>query len=132
MTIYLDAIERHVMALRDGEDIAPDSKVHHIGHIIACGAILADAIYGGFVVDDRPAEGPAWKLLAQHVKTAATPAIPSMTEAVQESAGRRLADAPKIVRDWLDATDLSEEARAATLAWLRGQPVVSAELGGGS
>ena len=53
-TIYLDAIERHLLALRDGENQAEDSKVHHLGHIIAGASILADAIEGGFVIDDRP------------------------------------------------------------------------------
>lgn len=63
MTIYLDAIERHVLALRDGEDNAQDSKLPHLAHIIACGAILADAVEGGFLQDDRPIKGPASAVL---------------------------------------------------------------------
>ncbi len=63
MTVYLDAIQRHALALQDGEDVAPDSGVHHLGHIIACGSLLADAVEGGFVVDDRPAPGPAAAIL---------------------------------------------------------------------
>jgi hypothetical protein len=66
MTIYLDAIERHLLALRDGEDIAEDSKVPHLGHIIACGALLADAVEGDFLIDDRPAKGPAAKVLEKY------------------------------------------------------------------
>lgn len=62
-TIYLDALERHLLALRDGENIAEDSGVHHLGHIIACASILADAVEGGFVVDDRPKAGPASKIM---------------------------------------------------------------------
>ena len=65
MSVYLDAIERHLIALRDGEDVASDSGVHHIGHIIACGAILADAMSGGNLIDDRPKNGPSSKLLSQ-------------------------------------------------------------------
>lgn len=62
-TIYLDAIERHLIALRDGENLAQDSGVHHLGHIIAGASILADAIGGGFVVDNRPKAGPAPQML---------------------------------------------------------------------
>lgn len=68
MSIYLDAIERHLLALRDGEDIAVDSGVHHLGHIIACGGILADAIEGGFLIDDRPLKGPAAQALEKYKK----------------------------------------------------------------
>ena len=68
MTIYLDAIERHLLALRDGEDRAEDSGVHHLGHIIACGAILADALEGGFLIDDRPKAGPAAELIKKTIK----------------------------------------------------------------
>jgi hypothetical protein len=53
-SVYLDAIERHLLALRDGEDAAPDSKVHHLGHIIAGAAIALDAIAVGKMKDDRP------------------------------------------------------------------------------
>ncbi len=57
-TNYLDAIEAHVLALREGYDFADDSLVHHLGHIIQTASILADAIEGGFLVDDRPDLGP--------------------------------------------------------------------------
>ncbi len=57
-TNYLDAIEGHVLALREGHDFADDSMVHHLGHIIQTASILADSIEGGFLVDDRPARGP--------------------------------------------------------------------------
>ena len=65
-TVYLDAIERHLLALRDGENVASDSGVPHLGHLIACAAILADAVEGGFLVDDRPPAGPAAALLEKH------------------------------------------------------------------
>jgi len=68
-TIYLDAMERHILALRDGEDNATDSNVHHLGHIIAGASILADAIFGGFVVDNRPKAGPTPTMLAQLSET---------------------------------------------------------------
>lgn len=65
MTIYLDAIERHILALRDGEDIATDSGVHHLGHVIAGAAIVLDAISVGQLFDDRPVKGAAARLLAE-------------------------------------------------------------------
>lgn len=70
MTIYLDAIERHLLALRDGEDAAQDSGVPHLGHIIACAAILADAVEGGFLIDDRPVPGPGAAVIAKYTKPA--------------------------------------------------------------
>ena|SRR5882672_3655199 len=65
-TIYLDAIERHLLALRDGENDASDSKVPHLGHIIACASILADAEAGGFLIDDRPLPGPVADILTKY------------------------------------------------------------------
>jgi len=68
-TIYLDAMERHLLALRDREDNAADSGYPHLGHIIACAAILADAVEGGFIVDDRPLPGPAAAVLDRFKET---------------------------------------------------------------
>ena len=69
MSIYLDAMERHLLALRDGEDAASDSQVSHLGHILASAAILADAWAAGTLIDDRPPPGPAAALLAYFEKT---------------------------------------------------------------
>lgn len=55
--IYVDACERHLNAWFDGEETATDSGVHHLGHAIACLAILLDAQETGHLVDDRPAVG---------------------------------------------------------------------------
>jgi len=63
MSIYLDAIVRHLLGLYDGEDNADDSGVPHLGHIKACCGILADAKENGNLVDDRPTPGPAARLL---------------------------------------------------------------------
>ena len=66
---YLHAILRHTLALIDGEDTAEDSQLPHLAHIIANGAILADAIEGGFIIDDRPPKGPASKILKKYDKS---------------------------------------------------------------
>ena len=53
-SIYVDACERHLNSWLDGEEDATDSGVHHLGHAIACLAILLDAQEAGKLVDDRP------------------------------------------------------------------------------
>jgi len=54
--IYVDAALRHLTAWFEGEELAQDSKVHHLGHAIACCAILLDAQETGNLVDDRPVD----------------------------------------------------------------------------
>jgi hypothetical protein len=56
-SIYLDALERHVMAWKEREEIAEDSGVHHLGHALACVAIIIDAMETGNLLDDRPKNG---------------------------------------------------------------------------
>lgn len=56
-SIYIDAILRHVGAWFEGQEVAEDSGVHHLGHAIACAAILLDAQETGNLVDDRPVDG---------------------------------------------------------------------------
>lgn len=58
-SIYLDALKRHVDSWFDGEEVAPDSKVHHLGHARACLGIILDAQETGNLVDDRPVPGRA-------------------------------------------------------------------------
>lgn len=58
MMTYLGAMKRHIDALLDGEDLAPDSGVHHLGHIAASCAIVLDAGKHGTLVDNRPPQKP--------------------------------------------------------------------------
>lgn len=51
---YIGAMRRHLDALLDGEDIAQDSGVHHLGHVAASCAIVLDAQAHGTLVDNRP------------------------------------------------------------------------------
>lgn len=53
-SIYIDALLRHTFAWFEGQEKASDSKVHHLGHAIACCTILLDAMATGNLVDDRP------------------------------------------------------------------------------
>jgi len=58
-SVYFDAIERHLIAWKDGENLAADSGCHHLAHVMACCAILLDADANGSLNDDRPVAGPA-------------------------------------------------------------------------
>jgi hypothetical protein len=72
---YVSAAERHIRAWLDGETDAADSKVHHLGHAIACLAIILDAEAIGNLVDDRPRSAPTAALLeAEKSKAATNPA----------------------------------------------------------
>ncbi len=62
-SIYIDAAVRHIMDYWDGEDLAPDSLVHHLGHLKATIGVLIDAIETGNVIDDRPPKGTGPSLL---------------------------------------------------------------------
>lgn len=59
MSVYLDAMERHLTALRAGEDLDHDpvsgAIVPHSGRIMACCSIIEDARASGNLIDDRRA-----------------------------------------------------------------------------
>lgn len=59
-TIYIDAAERHWKAYKAGQDRASDSGLKHLGHAIACAAILLNAEAQGNLVDDRDYKGEAY------------------------------------------------------------------------
>lgn len=52
--IYADAAKRHIDAWINGQETASDSRAHHLGHAIACMAILIDAQSTKNLFDDRP------------------------------------------------------------------------------
>ena len=52
---YLDAIERHLVRIREGEWIDKQSGVSHFGHIIATASIVLDAEHYGSLINDLPA-----------------------------------------------------------------------------
>jgi hypothetical protein len=63
-SIYVDAAQRHLLSWFDeSQECAIDSGVHHLGHAIACCAILLDAQETGNLVDDRPVPGKASEIL---------------------------------------------------------------------
>ena len=61
-TIYIDAAMRHLLAWHDREETADDSGVHHLGHAMACCAILLDAQASVCLVDDRPQKAGSFNI----------------------------------------------------------------------
>jgi hypothetical protein len=64
---YRSARLRHDDAYWDGEDVASDSKIHHLAHLMACCAIEIDALELGMLVDDRPPKGSSARLQSDYV-----------------------------------------------------------------
>lgn len=59
---YFDALQGHVTAWWEGEDIDPDSGRPHLAKAFACLAILLDAGALGKLRDDRPPRHPdGWR-----------------------------------------------------------------------
>ena len=56
-SIYIDAAQRHITAYFEGEDNDPDSGIPHLGHALACLAIIIDAEAAGKLNDDRQVRG---------------------------------------------------------------------------
>jgi len=55
-SVYVDACKRHLEQWFDGgQENATDSKVHNLGHAMACLAIIIDAQWNNTLIDDRPA-----------------------------------------------------------------------------
>lgn len=65
---YTSAAMRHLLAWIDGEENAPDSGVHHLGHVMGCIAIIIDAQAQGTLNDDRPTPGRTAQLLADKTR----------------------------------------------------------------
>lgn len=64
-SIYFDACNRHLNAWFEGEDNDPDSGLPHLGHALACLAILVDAQAADQLTDDRQYPGGYRELLEQ-------------------------------------------------------------------
>ncbi len=63
MMTYLEAMQRHIAALIDGQDLAEDTGIHHLKHIVASGGILLDSMELDILIDNRPPKGPAADML---------------------------------------------------------------------
>jgi Domain of unknown function (DUF5664) len=82
-TVYISAALRHLLAYLDGEDVAQDSKVHHLGHAAACMGIVLDAEATGNLIDDRPEKGAAARLIEQFTQTGLPASVPAPYDRVR-------------------------------------------------
>lgn len=73
LMIYLEAAQRHILSFQDGEEIARDSGVPHLGHALACLLIIIDALETGNLVDNRPKAGPMADLIERYTKKEVKP-----------------------------------------------------------
>jgi len=53
-SVFFNAMMRHLLDWWEGQDFADDSKVHHLGHLMAGAAIVLDSISNENFIDDRP------------------------------------------------------------------------------
>lgn len=52
-SVYISALERHIDAVKSGEQFDPVDGTRHLGNIMACAAIMLDAEAAGKLLDDR-------------------------------------------------------------------------------
>lgn len=71
---YIDAAMRHMMSWWDGEDTDPESGVSHLGHVMACMAIVIEAKALGRLTDDRPTSGRTGEMVAHWAEHGEFPA----------------------------------------------------------
>lgn len=53
-SVYYDATRRHIDAYWEGQDVDPDSGLHHVTKAITSLMVLRDAMLQGMCTDDRP------------------------------------------------------------------------------
>jgi hypothetical protein len=92
-SVYVAACKRHLDAWYEGEDCAADSGVPHLGHALACLAILVDAQAVGKLIDDRSYKGEGYQKLVADL----TPLVKALRE--------RHAD--KVVHHWTIADNVT-------------------------
>lgn len=110
-SVYYNAAFRHMAAWWDGERVASDSGVHHLGHVMACCAILLDAEHMGKLNDDRPAiPGPFSRVVAEMTTPMREVVAFEETDDINESVAR-----------WANDLGLSEAEERALDALLEQQ-----------
>lgn len=67
--VYVDAAMRHLLSWFDGEDDDPESGCSHLGHVMACMAIIIDAKENGMLDDNRPVKGRVGEMIANFQET---------------------------------------------------------------
>lgn len=62
--VYLEAAQRHLLLLLDGEDFDRDTGYHHGSFVLSTMAIYLDAMVHGTLIDNRAIAGSSGKLVA--------------------------------------------------------------------
>lgn len=121
-SIYYDAARRHLAAWFEGEEVAPDSGIPHLGHALACLAIIVDAQAAGKFIDDRMIKGGYQDKLAE-----LTPNVPRLKEKYQDKDPKHytIQDNPisEELQEAIETAFVNTLATRMREAW--GQPVVS-------
>jgi hypothetical protein len=94
---YVEAMQRHLAAFVDGQDLAEDTGIHHLSHVAAGLGILVDSISLGIAVDNRPPRGPAADILREQDKSAA----PDSDWALVTSPTELSKDQVAFIQEWL-------------------------------
>ena len=68
LTSLIDAAVRHLLAMKEGEDVASDSLLPHAAHVLAGMSVLLDAEACGTLIDDRVNVRPdAWERVRSEI-----------------------------------------------------------------
>ena len=94
-SIYVAAAMRHLLKWFFGQECDPKTKVHHLGYVMACCAILIDAQWRGKLKDDRPP---------------ALPRIDELFELAERIMPGLAALRTGVVKDWTINDDVSDAA----------------------
>lgn len=70
VSIYLDALDRHITKFKSGEWADSKTKVPHLSSALACIGIILDADMRGKVVDDRPPPNPELRAFIDEAEAA--------------------------------------------------------------
>ena len=66
---YVDAMGRHMLSWQDGENLDPESQKSHLAHVMACCAIIIDAMENNMLDDNRPKAGRTGEMISNFQKT---------------------------------------------------------------
>lgn len=102
---YAAAAKRHIQSFIDGEDVDPKSLCLHLGHAMACCAILIDAKACDNMVDNRPPPAPTAQMLQKYETRLDTPAaVKTLEQAFPYKKGER-DPTPSKSEKWEDHLD---------------------------
>jgi hypothetical protein len=126
---YIEAVQRHLAAFVDGQDLAEDTGIHHVAHAIAGLNIIADAMGLGNLIDNRPAKGPAADMLRAQDKSVApvvTVHDPDALQAMFEATARPdMYDVPGSPRFLCGhgVEDIPDLACGTAIHWTKGEGI---------